>query len=326
MRCGRDVLPFDVSDTSNGSVRRVIHRRGIWPCVELCCHQRSWDGRRGTSASSPLEAGRHRVTPATDRLGRQHGDLERLIRRRELTRVHRGVFVNHTGTLSWEQRAWAAVLALEPAALCFESAMPGGHRNGPVHIAVSAQRVTPRYQGVVVHRMIDLDLRVNWKAGPPSVWPAEATLDVAAQADDEAAAFAAIALAIQSRQVWPSSLREALEGQRRIPRRRLLSALIDDVATGQHSVLERGFAALERAHGLPQADRQAVSKGVEGAVHRDVVYSRYGIIVELDGQAFHASTRARDRDAGRDLDAAAEGLTTSGSRTGRCSETAAARC
>jgi hypothetical protein len=37
-------------------------------------------------------------------------DLERMLRRRELTRVLPGVFVDHTGVPTWHQRAWAGVL------------------------------------------------------------------------------------------------------------------------------------------------------------------------------------------------------------------------
>jgi hypothetical protein len=43
-------------------------------------------------------------------------DLARLVRRRDLTRVHSGVYVDHTGPLTWDQRAWAAVLFSWPAA------------------------------------------------------------------------------------------------------------------------------------------------------------------------------------------------------------------
>lgn len=45
-------------------------------------------------------------------------DIRRAIRRREMQLVHRGVYVTHTGPLTWRQRAWAAVLYAEPAALC----------------------------------------------------------------------------------------------------------------------------------------------------------------------------------------------------------------
>lgn len=39
-------------------------------------------------------------------------------------------------------------------------------------------------------------------------------------------------------------------------------------------------------------------------VERDVAYAAYGLVVELDGRAFHGSVAARDADHARDLDAA----------------------
>ncbi|MDP3891593.1 type IV toxin-antitoxin system AbiEi family antitoxin domain-containing protein [Nocardioides sp.] len=55
--------------------------------------------------------------------GGTDNDIERLVRRREWARVHTGVYVDHTGPLSWEQRAWAAVLAHWPAALAGAAAL-----------------------------------------------------------------------------------------------------------------------------------------------------------------------------------------------------------
>ncbi|KAA1421675.1 type IV toxin-antitoxin system AbiEi family antitoxin domain-containing protein [Nocardioides humilatus] len=43
--------------------------------------------------------------------------VARKVRRREWVQVHPGVYVDHTGALTWQQRAWAAVLACWPAAL-----------------------------------------------------------------------------------------------------------------------------------------------------------------------------------------------------------------
>jgi very-short-patch-repair endonuclease len=40
-----------------------------------------------------------------------------------------------------------------------------------------------------------------------------------------------------------------------------------------------------------------------GSVYRDVPYVEHGLLVELDGRAFHDNAAARDRDAERDLDA-----------------------
>ena len=46
-----------------------------------------------------------------------------MLRRREWARVHPGVYVAHTGPLSWPQRAWSAVLLVAPAALSGSSAL-----------------------------------------------------------------------------------------------------------------------------------------------------------------------------------------------------------
>jgi hypothetical protein len=49
--------------------------------------------------------------------------IARMLRRREWARVFRGVYVDHTGALTWLQRAWAATLLHEPAALAGRSAL-----------------------------------------------------------------------------------------------------------------------------------------------------------------------------------------------------------
>src|SRR5512141_290787 len=49
--------------------------------------------------------------------------LEGLLRRRQLARVHPGVYVDHTGPPTWLQRAWAAVLFHWPAGLAGLSAL-----------------------------------------------------------------------------------------------------------------------------------------------------------------------------------------------------------
>lgn len=43
-------------------------------------------------------------------LGLDDAYIERQLRRREWAKVHRGVYVNHTGELSWLQQTWVAIL------------------------------------------------------------------------------------------------------------------------------------------------------------------------------------------------------------------------
>jgi hypothetical protein len=73
--------------------------------------------------------------------GLQPHAIARLLRRREWAQVHPGVYVDHTGPLSWRQRAWAAVLACLPAALDGQSSLrahegPGRRRRDDDPIAV----------------------------------------------------------------------------------------------------------------------------------------------------------------------------------------------
>lgn len=84
--------------------------------------------------------------------------------------------------------------------------------------------------------------------------------------------------------------------------------MLSDVADGTCSVLEHGYLDLvERPHGLPAGERQAVRHGSSGRVYCDVDLPELGVRVELDGRLFHASTKDRDRDLDRDLEAAATG-------------------
>ena len=211
--------------------------------------------------------------------GMQPHDIARLLRRRELVQVHRGVYLDHTGPPTWLQQAWAAVLLCWPAALSHESAMrayegpgrrasgslPGpGHGSDParvVHVAVDRDRRTPRApRGVVVHRTVRLEERAQWNLGPP--------------------------------------------------RLRYEEAVLDDVAAGVSSVLEHGYLTrVERPHGLSGAQRQVRDRAGAGVVYRDVEYDG-GVVVELDGRLFHDTTGQRDRDFDRDLEAAANGKRT----------------
>ncbi|GAA2426390.1 hypothetical protein GCM10009856_41060 [Mycolicibacterium llatzerense] len=240
---------------------------------------------------------------------RQHDPyIRRMLRRNEWARIHDGVYVNHTGSPSWQQRAWAAVLYAAPAALCLESAMS---REGPlVHVAVDRNRtalVEP--DGVRIHHLAHFDQRVLWNVGPPRVRYEEAALDVACQST-EFEAIAILADACQSRRTTAKRLLGVLDDRLRVPRRRWLRALLLDIAEGTCSVLEHRYLdRVERAHGLPRATRQARSSSSSRVRYRDIEYGQR-LIVELDGRLFHDSAAARNNDFERDLDAAVDGRST----------------
>lgn len=104
--------------------------------------------------------------------GQTDNDIRRRLRRRAWAQVHPGVYVDHTGALTWLQRAWAAVLFAEPAALCHDSALRAddgpGRRDGdegarstatescerhPVSYCTALRSSSRRRNGTPVHRV-----------------------------------------------------------------------------------------------------------------------------------------------------------------------------
>lgn len=247
-------------------------------------------------------------------LGLAAHDIRRLLRRRELVPLLPGVYLDHTGEATWTQRAWGSVLALAPAALSHESALPRPARprrpDDLIHVAVDCDRSPRPPPGVRLHRLAGLDTKVLWLAGPPRVRIEEAALDVAAEARDPLITIATLADTVQAGHTTAERIRAALEGRSRIAGRSFLDGVLQDVGAGTCSVLEHGFLTrVERPHGLPTAIRQ-LRHSSKGPIYRDVVYDRLDTYVELDGRLFHDTARARDRDLDRDLDAAVEGAFT----------------
>lgn len=244
-------------------------------------------------------------------------DIRRHLRRREWAMVHDGVYVEHTGPLTWIQRAWAAVLFAWPACLCLDSALraaggPGRRDHddgGPIHVAIDRTRRVRPPAGVVVHRLSVLDAKGLWNTSPPRLRIEEAAMDVAAGKSSDFDAISTLADLVQSRQTTVPRLLSALRGRARIARRDFLEGVLHDVGEGACSALEQAYLSrVERPHGLPAANRQ-LRTSARHPTYRDVVYREHGLVVELDGRLFHDNAGARDRDLDRDLDGAVEGLT-----------------
>lgn len=250
--------------------------------------------------------------------GAEPADIERMIRRRQLTKVPgvTGVYVNHTGALTRRQREWIAVLTAWPAALALESALPD-ERDGPITVAVAAGRSPKLPPAVGLVRLRGFNRSVDWRREPPAIQVEDALIAVMSRriaADDVPGAFGVLARALHARRTFPHILLAMLARTRRIAGRATIKALIADARDGACSVLERGYLVhVERAHGLPVGSRQVASSATGRRSFKDVRYDDFGLIVELDGRAEHGSARARDNDAVRDL---AE-LATSDSRTAR---------
>jgi hypothetical protein len=248
--------------------------------------------------------------------GMRPHELVRLVRRHELSRVHPGVYVDHTGEPSWLQSAWAGVLLCWPAALAGQSALravegPGSTRRlAPVEVAVTESRRARGAPGVVVRRVGRLDDRVQWHVGPPRMRYDEAAVDVAAGAPDDFTALSELSRAVQARRTTARRLLDTARRRDRLPRRDWIESVLHDVADGACSVLEHGYLTrVERPHGLATGRRQVRDRAGAGVVYRDVEYAG-GFVVELDGRLFHDTTAQRDRDLDRDLVAATQGKDT----------------
>lgn len=242
-------------------------------------------------------------------------DLERMLRRRELTRTLPGVFVDHTGEPTWQQRAWTGVLFHWPAALAGHAALGAQlgmkwrhhHEDRLIELAVPQRRHVAAQPGYSISRPNNFEDRVLWNGAPPRIRVEPATIDLAARATTDLEAIGLVNDVCQVRYSTPQRLRDHLASRGRVSRRALLNAVLDDIEQGTTSVLEHGYLNLvERPHGLPTGRRQ--EPGPAGSL-RDVDYGN-GLVIELDGRQFHDTRVQRDKDLDRDLlTAAAGGIT-----------------
>lgn len=243
-------------------------------------------------------------------------DIERMIRRHQVFVALPGVYVTHNGPRTWLQRAWVAVLSCWPAALAGRSAlradngpgMRGFDESGPIEVAVDVVRTVQDKPDVRVRRMAGMAARTRWNTSPPRLRQEEAVLDVVAALGREWDVIEALAAAVRSRRTTADRLADALRARHRFPRRTWIARVLADVAAGTASVLEHGYLhRVERAHGLPVADRQQADRVAGGRIYRDAPYSAYGLDVELDGRLDHSALDQRDRDLERDLETATTG-------------------
>ena len=252
-------------------------------------------------------------------LGGDARDIRRRIRRREWARVHPGVYVDHTGPLSREQRRWAAVLAHAPATLHRWSALEAhgftrdrraGSQREPVQLAIDVTRSVTPVPGVAVERVADLARWTMPNRRPARVTVEYALLKVASSkaANDEAGAIGLLADGCRQGCTTAARLVDTLHQLPRLPGRARLLEILDDVASGAHSVLEqRDLVRIERAHGLAAGTRQVRELAGEGTLFRDVRYREQHTLVELDGRFGHSDAEDRWDDLDRDLTAAVRG-------------------
>lgn len=99
-----------------------------------------------------------------------------------------------------------------------------------------------------------------------------------------------VSRAVKSRRTTTALIREALDCTRSHPHRQLLRDITHAHEAGTQSPIERRYLHdVARAHGLPDGVRQAAASRRR---FTDVGYEEYGVLVELDGRAYHEGLAA----------------------------------
>jgi hypothetical protein len=222
-----------------------------------------------------------------------------------------GVAVAHTGQLTARQQAWVGVLhAGQGAALSGDAALRlrglsgSGARDlriGPtLDVAIPDQRRAvgaplagaPR---IVCHRVANLTLWHCSVEGLPTVNVHAAVLHAASWAVSDRVAEWRLAAVVQQGLSSPAMIRRRLQQMPRLPWRRLIRAVLDDVELGAHAGSELEFLRFCRTHCLPLPDQLQLRVRAAGTKYVDAHYRWQKLSFEIDG-AHHRSAGQREAD------------------------------
>jgi hypothetical protein len=251
----------------------------------------------------------------------EHGtsltQIQAQVEARRWRQLHAGVYYLSNGPLTRAAELWAAVLwAGEGAVVGFDSAaevvalVPSRPVGSPVTVVVPWERRARTRPGIIVRRRRHLARMVR-HGTPPSTSIEHTVLDLASEARSVRDAVGWITSAYRARLTTPDALATALRSRVRLRRRRLLETLLITVPDDTESPLEVEYhLRVERAHGLPRAQRQVRANLGGRRIRRDLDYDEYDTVVELDGRLGHDDPAHRFRDMDRDNETAVEGKRT----------------
>jgi very-short-patch-repair endonuclease len=239
--------------------------------------------------------------------GLQHSGIGRRSDRGLLHRIHRGIYVPGHEALAHRARETAAILATgEKAVISHASAASlwgfAAAEEEDVHVTVVGRRRRSR-PGLVVHYASSLDARdIRQLHGLPLTSPARTIVDLAATSyRDLDRAFGD---AHAQRLVTAREIEELLDRAGPCRGSRAVKALLTDNASGfTRSEAERLLRALIRSANLPPPRFNARVAGYEV----DAVWPDRGLVVEVDGYAYHGHRAQFERDRRKDLALTAAG-------------------
>jgi very-short-patch-repair endonuclease len=237
--------------------------------------------------------------------------------------LHRGVYTVFSGRPDRDALLWAAVLAAGPGAvLSYHTAAglqgllaPSGRTgySGPgrlIHVTVPHGRPPISLSGVRVHFSRRVDEARHPVLEPPRTRIEETILDLAVASATAMDAVGWVLRGCASRRTTPDRVQAAMQLRPRLKWRAELTGALGDARAGVQSPLEANYLHdVEERHGLPEGIRQRRVTDGDAAHYEDVHYRRYGLVVELDGQAAHPDTE-RGQDRRRDNATTASGHAT----------------
>jgi hypothetical protein len=254
-------------------------------------------------------------------LGFTSSRIRHRLRSRRWRRVHAGVYATFTGQLPRTARLWAAVCAAgEGAMLSHETAAEvQGVVDRPVspeiHVTVASRRRPLQrkpVRGIVIHRSDQSRPRFpDGSRQLPCTRIEDTVLDLVTSAATFERGYSWIARAVSRDLVTVAALRSALESRARVRWRVWLTDAFKDSGDGVNSTLERRYVRdVERAHGLPEAQRRAPRTLGGSTQYKDNWYAEYRLAVEVDGPAYHQGNRAEADRVRDNLNLAADGVQT----------------
>ena len=185
-------------------------------------------------------------------------------------------------------RRWWAVLEVGGRAAidgvtALQHAGLRGYDQPEMQVSVAKSGVHQRPRGVRVYetrRRRPTDLV---GIGLPCVRPSVAAVRGALWARTDRQAALVLVMTVQQRIAPVHDIAEALGTVIRHRRRRLLLAVLADIADGVQSMGELDFARLCRSVGLPEPDRQVLRRGSRGRVYLDAYWDEWAVVAEIEG-------------------------------------------
>jgi very-short-patch-repair endonuclease len=232
-------------------------------------------------------------------------------------RPHLGVYAVFSGELDRRAKIWAAILRCGPEAVASHQTaaeLDGLTDQSTRHVHVTLPwgrhvRIS-RNEGIRVHYSSRLYESRHPAKLPPRTRLEETVLDLVATSNTIQMAAAWITVAVRKRLSTPARLGSALRRRKKFRWRRLVSAMLGDVAEGAYSGLElEHLWKVQRAHGLPRGIRQRKVVSGGRVIWVDLDLEEFRLRIELDGSLGHVDEGAF-RDRRRDNRATVSGLST----------------